>query len=79
VRSTKARWKKLKKFSITLTEPIFINLVSNRTNKLNFHYQKANYLSKIQKLSERIKRLLNLILIKKSRIALFFDFLAAYL
>jgi hypothetical protein len=71
VRSTKARWKKLKQFSIKLTEPISLNSVSNSSNKLNFHYQKVNYLSKIQKLSEREKRFLNIILTKKVEL---FDF-----
>jgi hypothetical protein len=65
VRSTKARRKKLKQFSITLTKPISLNSVSNSTNKLHFHCQKVNYLSKLQKLSEREKRLLNYMLIKR--------------
>ena len=50
---TKARLEKLKQFSIILTKPISINSVSNSMNKLHFHYQKVNYLSKMQKLSER--------------------------
>ncbi len=57
--------KKLKQFSIILTEPISINSLSNSTNKLHFHCQKANYLSKLQKLSECKKKLLNFILTKK--------------
>jgi len=65
VRSTKARWKKLKQFSITLTEPILINSVSNSTKKLHLHCQKAKYLSKIQKLSEREKKLLSFTLTEK--------------
>jgi len=41
VQSTKARWKKLKQFPIIPTKPISLNSVSDSTNKLNFHCQKA--------------------------------------
>jgi hypothetical protein len=43
MRSTSASaLEKLKQFSIILTEPFSLNSVSNSTNKLYFHYQKAN-------------------------------------
>ena len=70
---------KLKQFPITLTEPISINSVSNSTNELRFHCQKANYLSKNTKAVRKLKKHLNKITCQKELNCFILNFLAAYL
>jgi len=54
VRSIKARWEKLKQFSIIATKPISINSVSNSTNKLYFHCQTARTTLKVKTVRKRL-------------------------